>query len=1692
MAIFVYITEKCQQRAKNHQLTDALDQLVADIEREQAFWRLDAFPHPFWVKKRLGNRHTRLVCRLESHEIEGETHDVLVCLDIFQRGDKEYHKLYLQIRDLGDVLYQQVTDHQLLITWLKERCQQPTLPSLVKPSEEEDLFLYAVPSSANHHEYGNIKDMVYESWSWVEHGLKLCSSQQLEEISQQLAAWDQKTACLLLEVDTGEVWILPFVQHHVCLLTFNTKELVFTIQDLMQKGETLNIHDFQKFLVCTARRVYPQSLLKIPNQWLSVQHNFAANLAFSPEESHILHFTLQEERPFPLFINGRAGSGKSTILQYLFSGYLNFAYQAICPSKPPIYPVYFTCNQTLTDRAAETINQILLACNPQQAWLPIIKTVCLEFRGFLLKLMPTEQQSLFGREKWLDYGRFRRLWEQKFGQQPQATQEYPASLCWHIIRSYIKGLNADYYLEPSDYLDLAEDQRSVSDELYQTIYEKVWEKWYQPLCKKEGYWDDQDLARFVLEQYYVKPRFAAVFCDEAQDFTRIEVQIVLRLNLFSARHLYPNQIQRVPLVFAGDQFQTLNPTGFRWETIKAQVVEQFIFALDPAQHATLSDINYRELSYNFRSTPAIAQFSNIIHGLRAKLFGLKSLVPQQSWQTSTNQRDVILIDTQDHTLTVQLAQQYDLVIVLPCLDGQETSYIQNNPILKQYLHLREDGSTSIPAMSVIRAKGLEFQRVVIYGFAADCPADLDLSGKALISAEQKIQQEYFLNRLYVAVTRARSQLLIIDSPTNNQQFWQHFQQPLSSPLQLMNLPNAQETWVGHLGSLRAAVLADITPDANQILLMTENATKIYQEGTANQDPYLLRQAAALYEQLGDYNQQQYCLAEVQYIAEDYYEAGILFEKTAHYERAFECFWRVQDWQKLYDVTMEQSWHPENIENKLREEMLELYIKKTSAIASYVNIIRKLVNHELPLSSNTYDKKAWHNLLTEILIQLPLDKIDRHWKKLYNQLKLLDSHAYFSAVIHPAIFAEVAYLANVMDEACRWWEKAKEQYKLTPPMPRYAEAVAVSRPFPKNLDALVVLQRNTAICQQFADFTQLEELTSHDWQLIIDIVFKMLKQDEIITLFNPKLLNLYRLDLLDVLIEYSQQLNSNYQKSWAKKLSKLRIFRAATQGDWSAVLEAFNQETEQDANGLTANIELILYGLAHSDAYSQMVIDDHLNPDAQTILQLIKKRFLQQVVRQVSKQNHFKKGHSSQVSQEVSYVWRTDIKNPRLLGAVLERSQSFSDALQFYECLENNQNESHYAKRRWLACKLRQAEYFYKLSARYKDKLELSTRVQEREELEAKLRDTEQKAEQNQNTARREARLLGINNYDDIPQYPPLPTQEDIVNKVLDIKKDIVIIPETQEPVVELVTEPVQNVSSSVVVEPTLEAVTVIDKPIIKQTLAIPFSKKPLSDAIVHEQGLTNTLSVDVDYLHKGINDVMQATSLLSEMLAKTEKTEISDMMQATTLLSGLSEFFAKTDNIYTHSTTGVSPQPIPIPKNISTKIAKAIANSDVEQQAMINTTMVAEPIATVEVVDNHHQSDIVVEPIVIVEAVDNINNIDNNHNRQATIAVTPLDSQNILLLPATRQPVTELYLLDYRLLIVRSQGRLNIEHQKTGETVSIWPKNQRIQGDWLSKQAENGFWQLQGTCLWLQFSPDSHECLIAIPEHGLSLKLNCV
>ena len=155
--------------------------------------------------------------------------------------------------------------------------------------------------------------------------------------------------------------------------------------------------------------------------------------------------------------------------------------------------------------------------------------------------------------------------------------------------------------------------------------------WYREELEQGQLWDEQDLTRYILENDLAVPTRPAVFCDEAQDFTRIQLELLLRINLFSARTLSRTDIRRIPFAFAGDRFQTIDPTGFRWDATKTSFVEKFVLGLDPAQQAGATDLNYTELKYNYRSTARIVRFGNLVQALRASLFDMPELRPQIPW-----------------------------------------------------------------------------------------------------------------------------------------------------------------------------------------------------------------------------------------------------------------------------------------------------------------------------------------------------------------------------------------------------------------------------------------------------------------------------------------------------------------------------------------------------------------------------------------------------------------------------------------------------------------------------------------------------------------------------------------------------------------------------------------------------------------------------------------------------------------------------------------------------------------------------------------------------------------------------------------------------------------------------------------------------------------------------------------------------
>ncbi|MGL5135393.1 MAG: hypothetical protein ACRC78_22935, partial [Planktothrix sp.] len=85
-------------------------------------------------------------------------------------------------------------------------------------------------------------------------------------------------------------------------------------------AQELTLEDLARY----TRRSYPDYLLGDSEIWLEIEQEFGINWALSMEEEKILHELSTPEiskSSLPVFINGRAGSGKSTMLFYLFADY---------------------------------------------------------------------------------------------------------------------------------------------------------------------------------------------------------------------------------------------------------------------------------------------------------------------------------------------------------------------------------------------------------------------------------------------------------------------------------------------------------------------------------------------------------------------------------------------------------------------------------------------------------------------------------------------------------------------------------------------------------------------------------------------------------------------------------------------------------------------------------------------------------------------------------------------------------------------------------------------------------------------------------------------------------------------------------------------------------------------------------------------------------------------------------------------------------------------------------------------------------------------------------------------------------------------------------------------------------------------------------------------------------------------------
>lgn len=906
MTLFAYPTETCKEAAAKHGLQHDLARIAEKIERDQRAVGFDPLgPHIF--RKEMGKDF-----RLISYKVLIDDDQVEVLAAVFRQEGKDRG---VYGGDLLDAKHDRPRLMKLLggevgaavlRPWLTQRRAADPPTPLPPPSPPEQEFLYS--AFAPNTDDGCLT--VFETERWVE--------------AVNSEAWTRWMSSLWKVVGRGpevpptEAPDRPLVywseEDRVGFVyaTDAAHNALLLIEPLLAEGDAADAaarfadllgaagggHSFARL----ADRAYPAYYLLDFDIWTKIQEDPTANFALSAEEMQLLDGlrtpaaagTGRREIEMPLFINGRAGSGKSLMLQYAASDLLSW-----CLARPAanLRVFYTSCSRELVRKAKDMVRRQLrhghrhaLESVAEDRIDALIDDSFVVFHDFARSLLPAAARARFDPDRRIEFPTFKALYATEYAKQNKPRPR--VELVWHVIRLLVKGRTTEPHPLPERYDDLPRWCRdTVSRADYDQICTDVYAQWYLPLCRDKGRWDEQDLIAHLLadDAHAAAGRYAAVLCDESQDLTPIEFEFLIGLSLYSRRTVRPEDYPYVPFLFAGDPTQTLNPTGFRWSVVRTVFYEQYVRALVwGASRPPLPTI--RELSYNYRSNEGIAKFCNTIQLLRVARLDASDLAPQLTWSLDPATA-VCWLDADKSDTKQRLQEMAEAVKLVDCYDGEEQAFASDDTWLHE-LTLDHESKLHRNVFSPARAKGLEYDTVILYRFGDRAPA----RASALQGSEgpedsgDRLQVEYFLNRLYVAASRAERQLIVVDSKAAFEQFWRFAWDNEGTDQLLRRCPEAgRARWRESLGHLLKAP-ADWD---GRTIGPEEQGNGFRTKALADRDSFVMRQAAMAYKTAGRTELATECFALAEEYDKQYAKAAEYYEQLNRAADALRCWWVAQ-------------------------------------------------------------------------------------------------------------------------------------------------------------------------------------------------------------------------------------------------------------------------------------------------------------------------------------------------------------------------------------------------------------------------------------------------------------------------------------------------------------------------------------------------------------------------------------------------------------------------------------------------------------------------------------------------------------------------------------------------------------------------------------------------------------------------------
>ena len=253
-----------------------------------------------------------------------------------------------------------------------------------------------------------------------------------------------------------------------------------------------------------------------------------------------------------------------------------------------------------------------------------------------------------------------------------------------------------------------------------------------------------------------QPRYDFVVIDEVQDITPVELALVLK----TLRK--PGQF-----LLCGDSNQIVHPNFFSWAQVKS------LFWSDPqlAERQQLS-----VLAANFRNSPEATRIANTLLKIKQRRFGS--------------------IDRESNFLVQAVGDEAGQVALLADKEAVKRELDQKIRQSTRFavLVMRDEDKAgarkhfATPLLfSIHEAKGLEYENIVLFRFVSDHRAEFadiasgvekqDLAADALDYRRAKDKHDkslevykFYVNALYVALTRAIKNLYLIESDTSHPLF----------------------------------------------------------------------------------------------------------------------------------------------------------------------------------------------------------------------------------------------------------------------------------------------------------------------------------------------------------------------------------------------------------------------------------------------------------------------------------------------------------------------------------------------------------------------------------------------------------------------------------------------------------------------------------------------------------------------------------------------------------------------------------------------------------------------------------------------------------------------------------------------------------------------------------------------------------